>query len=90
MRLNFGEKSEFNNVATSFNNMAEELSLFQKSSMAKIISTKQYLETVINAIKEPILGLNDQKDILFGVICKSPWIKVDMVALFLPQDVAQL
>jgi uncharacterized membrane protein YeaQ/YmgE (transglycosylase-associated protein family) len=27
---------------------------------------------------------------LFGVICKSPWIKVDMVALFLPQDVAQL
>ena len=25
-----------------------------------------------------------------GVICKSPWIKVDMVALFLPQDVAQL
>ena len=27
---------------------------------------------------------------LDGVICKSPWIKVDMVALFLPQDVAQL
>jgi len=27
---------------------------------------------------------------VFGVICKSPWIKVDMVALFLPQDVAQL
>ena len=26
----------------------------------------------------------------YGVICKSPWIKVDMVALFLPQDVAQL
>ena len=26
----------------------------------------------------------------FRVICKSPWIKVDMVALFLPQDVAQL
>ena len=24
------------------------------------------------------------------VICKSPWIKVDMVALFLLQDVAQL
>lgn len=26
----------------------------------------------------------------YRVICKSPWIKVDMVALFLPQDVAQL
>jgi len=65
-RLNFGEKSEFNDVATSFNNMAKELSLFQESSMAKIISTKQYLETVINAIKEPILGLSDKKDILFA------------------------
>ncbi len=65
-RLNFGPKSEFSNVANSFNNMAKELSLFQKSSMARIISTKQYLETVINAIKEPILGLSDKKDILFA------------------------
>lgn len=65
-RLNFGPESEFNEVAASFNNMAEELSLFQKSSMARIISTKQYLETVINAIKEPILGLSDDKHILFA------------------------
>ena len=65
-RLNFGPKSEFKEVAASFNNMAEELSQFQKSSMARIISTKQYLETVINAIKEPILGLSDDKHILFA------------------------
>lgn len=65
-RLNFGPNSEFTNVANSFNNMAKELSVFQESSMARIISTKQYLETVINAIKEPILGLGDNKDILFA------------------------
>ncbi|HRN15714.1 MAG TPA: ATP-binding protein [Xylanibacter oryzae] len=65
-RLNFGPNSEFTNVANSFNNMAKELSVFQESSMARIISTKQYLETVINAIKEPILGLSDNKDILFA------------------------
>ena len=37
----------------------------------------------------PILGVVPN-DIKLRVICKSPWIKVDMVALFLPQDVAQL
>ena len=65
-RLDFGPNSEFTDVAKSFNNMAKELSVFQESSMARIISTKQYLETVINAIKEPILGLSDKKDILFA------------------------
>ncbi|NLI36475.1 MAG: HAMP domain-containing protein [Bacteroidales bacterium] len=65
-RLNFGPRSEFNEMASSFNNMAQELSQFQKSSMARVISTKQYLETVINAIKEPILGLDNEKSILFA------------------------
>lgn len=65
-RLNFGPRSEFAEVASSFNNMAGELAVFRKSSMARIISTKQYLETVINAIGEPILGLDGQKNILFA------------------------
>lgn len=64
-RLSFDEKSEFGKVALSFNNMAQELAQFQKSSMARIISTKQYLEIVINSIDEPIIGLDNQKQILF-------------------------
>lgn len=65
-RLNFDEKSEFGKVASSFNNMASELSQFQRSSMARIISTKQYLEIVINSIDEPIIGLDNEKQILFA------------------------
>lgn len=65
-RLTFDEKSEFGKVASSFNNMASELSQFQRSSMARIISTKQYLEIVINSIDEPIIGLDNQKQILFA------------------------
>jgi len=64
-RLSFNEKSEFGKVASSFNNMAQELAQFQQSSMAHIISTKQYLEIVINSIDEPIIGLDNQKRILF-------------------------
>ena len=64
-RLSFDEKSEFSKVAYSFNNMAQELAQFQRSSMARIISTKQYLEIVINSIDEPIIGLDNENKILF-------------------------
>ena len=64
-RLSFDNKSEFGEVASSFNNMAHELAQFQQSNMARIISTKQYLEIVINSINEPIIGLDNQKQILF-------------------------
>ena len=65
-RLSANEKSEFGKVASSFNNMAQELAQFQQSNMARIISTKQYLEIVINSIDEPIIGLDNQKRILFA------------------------
>lgn len=64
-RLNFSSRSEFGQVALSFNRMAEELAVFQKSSMAKIITTKRYLEIIINSIGEPIIGLDSNKTVLF-------------------------
>lgn len=65
-RLSFDDQSEFGEVAVSFNEMAKELAQYQKSSMAKIISTKQYLEIVINSIDYPIIGLDKNKNILFA------------------------
>jgi len=65
-RLNFDEKSEFGQVAESFNSMAEQLATFRKSSLAKIIATKRYLETIINSIDEPIICLDNQKTVLFA------------------------
>lgn len=65
-RLNFDEKSEFGSVAVSFNRMAEQLSTFRSSSLAKIMDTKRYLEIIINSIDEPIIGLDKNKNILFA------------------------
>lgn len=65
-RLNFSEKSEFGEVAVSFNRMAEQLSTFRSSSLAKIMDTKRYLEIIINSIDEPIIGLDRDKNILFA------------------------
>ena len=64
-RLNFDPKSEFGTVSSSFNNMAAELSQFQKSSVSRIISTKRYLETIINSIDEPIIGIDNNNTIMF-------------------------
>lgn len=65
-RLNFDEKSEFGQVAESFNSMAEQLATFRKSSLAKIMATKRYLEIIINSIDEPIICLDNQKTVLFA------------------------
>lgn len=65
-RLEFAEDAEFALVATSFNHMTEQLALYEESNMARIIAAKQYLETVVRAINKPILGLNQQQEILFA------------------------
>lgn len=64
-RLSFETHSEFGQVASSFNNMAAELAQFQQSNMARIISAKRYLEIVINAMEEPVIGLDSERSVLF-------------------------
>lgn len=65
-RLNFSSGSEFGKVAESFNSMAEQLATYRKSSVARIMATKRYLEIIINSIDEPIIGLDNSKTILFA------------------------
>lgn len=65
-RLHFGSTSEFGKVAESFNSMAEQLATYRKSSVARIMATKRYLEIIINSINEPIIGLDNNKIVLFA------------------------
>lgn len=65
-RLNFDSKSEFGQVASSFNSMALQLSVFRSSSLARLMAAKRYLEIIINSIDEPIIGLDKNKNILFA------------------------
>lgn len=64
-RLDFDPKSEFGTVSSSFNNMAAELAQFQKSSISRILSTKRYLETIINSIDQPIIGIDNNNTVMF-------------------------
>ncbi|WP_321438845.1 ATP-binding protein [uncultured Bacteroides sp.] len=64
-RLNFEPTSEFGEVSTSFNKMAERLNEYRASTLADLIANKKYIEAIVNSITEPIIGLNNEKEILF-------------------------
>lgn len=64
-RLHFHQTQEFGEVADSFNNMAEKLSEYQRSTLADILKAKKFIEAVVNSIHEPIIGLDRKRTVLF-------------------------
>lgn len=64
-RLHFDSSSEFGELARSFNIMAQKLEEFSNTSMAKLLMEKQRIETLINNMSEPVIGLDAKKTILF-------------------------
>ena len=52
-------------IATLFNEMAERLAEYRNSSLEDILQGKKYIETIINSIAEPIIGLSKERKILF-------------------------
>ncbi|WP_455496994.1 ATP-binding protein [Coprobacter sp.] len=64
-RLPAGLGVEFGGVAVSFNKMAERLEEFHDSSISDILSGKKYIEAIVNSITEPIIGLNEEMQIVF-------------------------
>ncbi|MEO6686620.1 MAG: ATP-binding protein [Dyadobacter sp.] len=65
-RVTFGSKNEFGELAGSFNTMAEKLEEYDSSNLSKILFEKKRIETLINNMHEPVLGLDENKKILFA------------------------
>lgn len=65
-RLHINQIQEFSDVADSFNDMAEKLSEYRQSTLADILASKKYLEAIVNSIHEPIIGLNENRNVLFA------------------------
>lgn len=64
-RLELKGNEEFREVAVSFNRMAERLAEYRASTLADTLSSKKFLEAIVNSINEPIIGLNSEREILF-------------------------
>ncbi len=64
-RLGFRSDDELGELAEAFNTMAIKLDQWENSNLAKVQFEKRRIETVIASMPEAIIGLDDQRTILF-------------------------
>jgi signal transduction histidine kinase len=64
-RLQFDRNDEFEELAGAFNQMAEKLDEYEHSNLAKIIFEKKRIETIINRMTDPVIGLDELNRIIF-------------------------
>ncbi len=65
-RIHIDKGDEFGELAdASCNSMAKQLNDYENSNLAKIIFEKRRIETIINGMKDPIIGLDENNHILF-------------------------
>lgn len=64
-RLDLRGNHELTEVSDNFNRMAQRLADYHASTLADMMAAKKYMETIINSINEPIIGLNDKIEVLF-------------------------
>ncbi len=64
-RVHFESRSEFGDLANSFNTMAEKLQEYSESRLDKIIRGKKRIETLIDNMHDPIIGIDEDRKVLF-------------------------
>lgn len=64
-RIHFDNHGEFKELAQSFNTMAQKLQEYSQSNLAKLMVSKKRIETLINNMHDPVIGLDENWDVIF-------------------------
>ena len=64
-RVHFTNHNEYGDLAKSFNTMAQKLQEYNNSNLYKLFFEKKRLETLINNMHDPIIGLDNEGIVLF-------------------------
>ncbi|MEZ0609655.1 ATP-binding protein [Fibrella sp. WM1] len=64
-RLHFKSSDEFGELARSFNGMAQKLDEYEHSNLARILFEKKRIDTLIQVMSDGIIGLDQNRYILF-------------------------
>lgn len=64
-RVNFMDHGEFGDLARSFNTMAEKLREYNDSNLDKLLFEKKRLETLVNNMTDPVIGIDQNDRVLF-------------------------
>ncbi|GAA4795310.1 ATP-binding protein [Olivibacter ginsenosidimutans] len=65
-RVHLDGHSEFSELASSFNTMAEKLEEYAGSNLSRLLMEKKRIETLINNMHDPVIGLDEQQIVLFA------------------------
>lgn len=89
-RVHFEKHNEFGELANAFNTMAKKLEEYKASNLEKLMIEKKRIETLINNMHDPVIGLDDGKKILFmnNVALKITGLKQEETIGKLVQDIA--
>ena len=64
-RINLKQGDEFGDLANAFNSMAGKLDEYENSNIARMQFEKSRIETIINQMKDGIIGFDARNNILF-------------------------
>ena len=89
-RVHFEKQDEFGELSSAFNTMAEKLEEYKAGNLEKLMMEKKRIETLINNMSEPVIGLDDRKQVLFmnNIALKIAGLKSEYVIGKPVQDVA--
>ena len=65
-RLQFNRSDEFEELAQAFNSMAEKMDEYEHSNLANLLFEKKRIETIINRMNDPVIGLDEKRHIIFA------------------------
>ena len=65
-RVHFEGHDEFGELAKSFNTMAEKLEEYNSSNLAGLMMEKKRIESLINNMHDPVIGLDENLKVLFA------------------------
>lgn len=65
-RVHFESHDEFGELAASFNTMAQKLEEYNTSNLAKLMMEKKRIETLINNMHDPVIGLDENMRVIFA------------------------
>ncbi len=65
-RIHLKRHDEFGELTTAFNALAAKLDAYEHSNLALLMFEKKRLETVIGAMHDPVIGLDENRRVLFA------------------------
>ncbi|MBS1744336.1 MAG: HAMP domain-containing protein [Bacteroidetes bacterium] len=89
-RVHFDKHNEFGQLSIAFNTMAEKLEEYKAGNLEKLMIEKKRIETLINNMNDPVIGLDENKNILFmnDVALKITGLKAAQVTGKAVQDIS--